>query len=196
MLVADATQAANELFNDQLRVDRPATRPLHKDPSRAAEIGNSHHNSILYTDWLLARFIAGVTASGPPLSTLVYVSDHGENLVSATCAKYMHGSKTENDYRVPMLVWYADAVAERQPGMARLLRQHSASKLTLGNLFHTLVDLGGLRYPGHRPERSIVSPALREQPRYVNADGWIDYDQARPVGGCRDITVDAGARAQ
>jgi glucan phosphoethanolaminetransferase (alkaline phosphatase superfamily) len=189
--VTDSTQASNELFNDQLRRDGPVTRPMHKDPRWAAEIGNSYDNSILYTDWLLSRFIASVKAAGPALSTLVYVSDHGENLVSTACGKSMHGSNTEHDYRVPMLVWYADGFAARHPDMVKRLREHRAAKLTLENLFHTLVDLGGLRYAGHRPERSIVSGELRALPRYVNADGWIDYDLARPVGGCREITLEA-----
>lgn len=191
--IADATQAANELLNDQLRDFGPAARPLHKDPRRAAEIGNSYDNSILYTDWLLSRFIASVKASGPALSTLVYVSDHGENLVSADCDKSMHGSNTEHDYRVPMLAWHSDGYAARHPDLVARLVANRDAKLTLENLFHTLVDMGGLRYPGHRSERSIASPGFREQVRYVNADGWIDFDQARPTGGCRVVTPPGAA---
>ena len=49
------------------------------------------------------------------------------------------------------------------------------------------------QHPGGQRQRacgvafSIASPALRRHPRYVDSDGWTNYDTATPTGDCREM---------
>ncbi|HHI82387.1 MAG TPA: hypothetical protein ENJ99_04465, partial [Rhizobiales bacterium] len=74
-------------------------------PQLRQKIINAYDNSILYTDWLIAKFIARLKATGKP-ATLIYFSDHGERLFDdgKTIA---HGGKppVKIEYKVPFFIW-------------------------------------------------------------------------------------------
>ena len=163
-------------------VDKPAYTNL----KLKTQINNSYDNSILYTDWLLSQVIATLRA-GPGLSAMMYVADHGQTLYDGTCKLAFHGHNTQFEFHVPALVWYSDGYRDAHPDkVAQLVRHHNAP-LATENIFHSLLDLADIRYGTEQLDRSIFSPLLARQKRYVDSYGWTDYDDATFKGDCREV---------
>ena len=151
------------------------------------ETSNSYDNSILYTDWFLAQVIGALKQSGQR-AVLLYVSDHGELLRDAHCERFVHGQNTEFEFHVPGLVWYADQYRARYPDKVAALQQNRAARLGTPDIFHTVLDLGNIRYPGERLEWSFAQARYTPRARLVNTDDWVDYDQAQRNGACRVLS--------
>jgi hypothetical protein len=54
-------------------------------------------------------------------------------------------------------------------------------------MFHTLLDLGNIAYPGERLEWSFVNARFKQHKRYVDSYGWTNYDNAIIKGDCREV---------
>ena len=88
---------------------------------------------------------------------------------------------------MPSFVWYSPQFALRYPDKVKQVRRHQKSKLSTENMFHTLLDLGDIRYAGEQPEWSIANAGFRQHKRYVDSYGWTDYDNATLRGDCREV---------
>jgi glucan phosphoethanolaminetransferase (alkaline phosphatase superfamily) len=165
-------------------------KPVLTDTSMESQLNNSYDNSILYTDWFLAQLVAQLK-TGERAAALMYVADHGQTLFDGACRQVFHGHNNQHEFHVPAFAWYSDAYGARFPDKVAQLRAHRAAPLSTENIFHTLVDLGDIRYPGETLERSIASAQLARHKRYVDSYGWADYDNARIKGDCREV-IDKG----
>ncbi|MFC5512991.1 phosphoethanolamine transferase [Massilia jejuensis] len=165
-------------------------KPVLTDAAIEPQLNNSYDNSILYTDWFLAQLI-GQLKTGDKAAALMYVADHGQTLFDGACRQVFHGHNHQYEFHVPALAWYSDAYGRRFPDKVAQLRAHRSAPLSTENVFHTLVDLGDIRYPGDTLERSIASASLARHKRYVDSYGWADYDNARIKGDCREV-IDKG----
>jgi glucan phosphoethanolaminetransferase (alkaline phosphatase superfamily) len=165
-------------------------KPVVTDRAIKPQMNNSYDNSILYTDWFLAQLIGNLKASDKA-AALMYVADHGQTLYDGACRQVFHGHNTQYEFHVPAFAWYSDAYGARFPGKVAQLRAHRAAPLSTENMFHTLVDLGDIRYPGDTLDRSIASAQLVRHKRYVDSYGWTDYDNARIRGDCHEV-IDKG----
>jgi len=136
----------------------------------------------------LSRAIAQLKASGRPVTALLYVSDHGEDLFDQQCRFSGHGRSTTAGFRVPMLFWYSDGYAQRLAGKVEALRRNRMARMTTENVFPTLVDGAGIRFPSQDLTRSAASDSLREHRRLVaSLSGSIDFDRARRNDNCELI---------
>ena len=169
---------------------RGIDKPVVTDRAIAPRLNNSYDNSVLYTDWFLSQLIGELKASDKA-AALMYVADHGQTLYDGACRQVFHGHNNQYEFHVPAFAWYSDAYESRFPDKVVQLRRHRAARLSTENVFHTLVDLGDIRYPGESLERSIASAQLKRHKRYVDSYGWTDYDNARMRGDCREV-IDKG----
>ncbi|NHZ92797.1 sulfatase-like hydrolase/transferase [Massilia sp. CCM 8733] len=165
-------------------------KPVYSNPALKTQLNNSYDSTILYTDWFLASVIGQLKAS-QQRSAMLYVSDHGQALYDNSCKLAFHGHNTQYDFHVPALLWYSDQYQARYPGKVEQLRRHRGARLATENMFHTLLDLADIRYPGERLEWSFVNPGFRQHKRYVDSYGWSDYDNATFKGDCREV-IDKG----
>ncbi|SHH69290.1 phosphoethanolamine transferase [Massilia sp. CF038] len=149
-------------------------------------MNNSYDNSVLYTDWFLAQVI-GQLRGAAQRSAMVYVSDHGQSLYDNSCKLAFHGHNTQFDFHVPALLWYSDQFQASRPDKIAELARHRTARLGTENMFHTLLDLADIHYPGERLDWSFVNPAFQPHTRYVDSYGWSDYDNATLKGDCREI---------
>jgi glucan phosphoethanolaminetransferase (alkaline phosphatase superfamily) len=164
--------------------------PDYTDVGIKEQLNNSYDNSILYTDWFLSQVI-GVLKRNAPVSSLIYVSDHGQLLYDGSCEWIFHGRNTEFEFHVPALVWHSDLYAATYPDKVGRLLENRAAPLSTENIFHSLVDMGDIRYPDERLDWSFLSETLAHHVRYVDSDGWTDYDHASFQGACREV-IDKG----
>jgi glucan phosphoethanolaminetransferase (alkaline phosphatase superfamily) len=161
-------------------------KPEYTDTSIEAQINNSYDSAILYTDWFLSHVIGLLKESTLPAS-LLYVADHGQTLYDKSCKLALHGHNTQYEFHVPAFVWYSGSYRERFPGKVEQLERHNGARMTTENMFHTLLDMADIRYPGERLEWSFVSPAFKRHKRYVDSYGWSDYDDSTMRGDCREV---------
>jgi glucan phosphoethanolaminetransferase (alkaline phosphatase superfamily) len=161
-------------------------KPVFTDIGIREKLNNSYDSSILYTDWFLDRVIETLKSTRQPASML-YVADHGQTLYDGTCKLVFHGHNTQYEFHVPAFAWYSDEYAEAHPDKVAQLRRHRKAKLATENMFHTLLDLGGVRYPDERLAWSFANPAFRQHKRYVDSYGWTDYDNAAIKGDCHEV---------
>lgn len=165
-------------------------KPPHTDLKLKRQINNSYDNSILYADWFLAQVIGALKESGR-IATMMYVADHGQTLYDGSCRLAFHGHNTQFEFHVPALVWYSDQYRLAQPDKVEQLWRNRDARLTTENVFHSLVDMAGIRYNGEQLEWSFFSAQLKPHKRYVDSYGWTDYDNANFKGDCREV-IDKG----
>ncbi len=165
-------------------------KPVVTNTAIKEQLNNSYDNSVLYTDWFLAQVI-GQLKGAAQRSVMVYVSDHGQSLYDKSCRLAFHGHNTEYDFHVPALLWYSDQYRARRPAKIAELARHRTAHLGTENMFHTLLDLADIHYPGERPDWSFVNPAFQPHKRYVDSYGWSDYDNATFKGDCHEV-IDKG----
>jgi len=161
-------------------------KPVVTDVAIKPQLNNSYDNSVLYTDWFLAQVI-GTLKQDAPRSAMMYVSDHGQSLYDKSCTLAFHGHNTQYDFHIPALFWYSDGFRASRPDKIAELIKHRTARLGTENMFHTLLDLADIRYPGERLEWSFVNPAFKPHKRYVDSYGWSDYDNATLKGDCREV---------
>lgn len=163
-------------------IDKPAYTDLRLKP----ELNNSYDSSILYTDWFLAQLIERIKGKDQA-AALLYVADHGQTLYDNSCKLAFHGHNTDYEFHVPAFAWYSTPYALRYPAKVAQLKRHQGARLTTENMFHTMLDLADISYPGQTLDWSFVNPAFKPHTRYVDSYGWTDYDRATFKGDCREV---------
>ncbi len=160
--------------------------PAYTDLKNKQALSNSYDNSILYTDWWLDQVIQRLRQLDT-VAALMYVSDHGQTLYDGSCELAFHGHNTQYEFHIPALFWYSNEFAEAYPDKIKQARRLQKAKLSTENVFHSLVDVAGIRYPDEKIERSFFSSHWRYHTRYVDSYGWSDYDNSTLKGDCREV---------
>jgi glucan phosphoethanolaminetransferase (alkaline phosphatase superfamily) len=134
---------------------------------------NTYDNSILYTDYILSEIISRV-ASRQGISAVLYISDHAENLYDKESNTVLHGSKTPpaEEIHVPLFIWTSPAYRNAFPDKQQALKANRNKKISSSDIFHSILDMADIYYPGENPEKSIASDRFKEEPvRYVYTAG-------------------------
>lgn len=123
---------------------------------------NSYDNAILYTDYFIDTVLTCLERSGRSIA-LVYVGDHGENLLDDERNMFLHGTfyGSRYEYHVPLFVWLSPEYRRRYPATADILRENRRKTFSTMALFNSLLDLGHIPYAGLDSTASFVSPHLR-----------------------------------
>lgn len=110
---------------------------------------NSYDNSIRFVDFFLDGVLQQVEQTGRS-AVVVYVADHGENLLDDDRNMLMHGTYSGSyyEYHVPLFVWTSAAYRAQHPEKVAAMEANREKKLSTMYLFHTLLDLGGIEYDG------------------------------------------------
>lgn len=134
---------------------------------------NDYDNSLLHLDKVLASLIFTLEQSGKN-AFLLYLPDHGEALYEEDdFVGHTDIFPTAATAEIPMLLWISNAYARRQDRekIKRALKRPFFSE----DLPHLLMELGRIKSPVFKPERSIINPRYKKMPRRVSTRS-IDYD--------------------
>jgi glucan phosphoethanolaminetransferase (alkaline phosphatase superfamily) len=156
---------------------------MHDQKSKAL-LNNAYDNSVAYTDFILFNLIQQLEQT-QSISSLFFVSDHGENLFDGQCGKSGHGHSTERDYRVAALLWTSDAYNQQFPEKKALAEQRRGQPLMTSSVFHSLLDLADIQYQQQTLRKSWVSPKWQPSPRILHQG--LDFDKANRVGLCQEL---------
>lgn len=154
-----------------------------KAPEAAAEyrdkLMNSYDNTIVYTDAVLDSVASLLAATGRP-SAMIYAADHGEDIYDDYRLRFLHASPTPTtrQLHVPLIVWTSDEYSRRYPDAVAALEANAGRQVSSSrSMFHTIVDMAGVRTPMERRNASLASDSYTEPVRiYLN-----DYNEAVPL---------------
>ena len=120
---------------------------------------NSYDNSILFTDYFLSQLIRSLEEQ-QALSTLLYASDHGENLFDDNEILFGHGSSkpTKYELEIPFIIWYSDSYKNYFESKIKCLESNIESPISTPNFFHTAIDLANITIDKESDMLSVSSP--------------------------------------
>jgi glucan phosphoethanolaminetransferase (alkaline phosphatase superfamily) len=106
---------------------------------------NAYDNSILFTDYMLWRFIQALKNQE---ALLFYVSDHGESLGETDergQVYWQHGQLERIEQRmVPMHVWASSRFIAKYPDRFAALERRANTALSHDHFFRSVVDCAGI----------------------------------------------------
>jgi lipid A ethanolaminephosphotransferase len=153
--------AYSERYPKAFEVFKPVC--LGNELSRCAkqEVVNAYDNSLVYTDYNLARQIDALkSASSAVDALLLYVSDHGESLGEK--GLYLHGAPylvaPDEQTKVPLLMWLSPGYRERVALSGPCVAGRSAQPFSHANLYHTVLGALGVTSARYRPGMDMLAP--------------------------------------
>jgi len=107
------------------------------------EIVNAYDNTILYTDHILAETIKLLEGQDKAVTSLIYMSDHGESL--GENGLYLHGAPyfmaPEAQTKVPFVIWLSKAYKSAFHPDMTCLNARTQTPVSHANLFHSVLGL-------------------------------------------------------
>jgi lipid A ethanolaminephosphotransferase len=108
------------------------------------EVVNAYDNTIVYTDYFLAKVIQFLKKNSTKYDTaMLYISDHGESLGENNV--YLHGLPyfvaPDVQKHVPLIAWFSNDFIAHNKINADCLQQHKNIPYSHDNLFHSLLGL-------------------------------------------------------
>jgi glucan phosphoethanolaminetransferase (alkaline phosphatase superfamily) len=122
---------------------------------------DAYDNSVAYSDWFLSQLIDEARKLAVP-ATVTYISDHGEDIY-ALDGRSGHGAPvySQHQYDIPAFVWVNAAYRQAHPDKVAAMSQNAMKEVRSHNVFYSLADLMGIRWPGAKPEDSFASAAFQ-----------------------------------
>jgi glucan phosphoethanolaminetransferase (alkaline phosphatase superfamily) len=173
--------AYNKRYPEKFDVFRPSI-PQNQlirmnDNAQKERIVNSYDNAILYTDYFIGAVIEAL-AQSDAVSYMVFMPDHGEDLLDDERQLFGHGNLSKFSLHIPFFVWTSDRYNRAYPAKQASIRENRHAPIGSDNLFYSLLDLANITYQDEDLTKSIASPTLAFYKRTVlmASDHQIDYD--------------------
>ncbi len=138
------------------------------------QIRNAYDNSIVYTDYNLARQIAILKSLSDHFDTvLIYVSDHGESLGEK--GLYLHGAPYMfapiEQKKVPFVLWMSDGYRRRFSLDSACMRTLVDKPFSHDNLYHTVLGGMGVKNAMYRAGMDIFAACRHDDVMASNTAG-------------------------
>lgn len=137
---------------------------------------NAYDNTIYYTDHLLAHVISSLKAKHM-VSAMFFVSDHGEDIFDDSRARFLHASPLPTYYqlRVPMIMWTSPEWRAAHADKWQALQGNRNKPVSTNRvMFHTVLDMCGIKTSYYNPSNSVSSMMYRPSTR-LYVDDHNDY---------------------
>lgn len=135
------------------------------------QLRNAYDNSIHYTDYVLGE-IADRLAKTGACASMLYLSDHGEDIFDDARARYLHASPIPTYYQlhIPYVVWFSKAYREIYPEKYQTAAAHQALPVSTNSVFHTMLDIAGVETPAADSTLALTCPAFTVRDRMYLGD--------------------------
>lgn len=139
--------------------------------SYKTELRNSYDNSIHYTDHVLGS-VADMLAKTNACTSMMYLSDHGEDIFDDARGRYLHASPIPTYYQlhIPYVIWFSEAYREAYPDKYRTTAGNSAEPASTNCVFHTMLDIAGVYTPESDSTLAVSNQAYAVRPRMYLGD--------------------------
>jgi len=136
---------------------------------KEAQIINAYDNSIRYTDYILYELLMALDKT-KAVSSLVYLSDHGENLYDDDRKNQGHGGlpvPTSFEVEIPMFVWFSKTFDTYNPVMIKNALNNIDKPVSSENLFYAVADLLNIDFQGMDTSKSFFNSAYLPEKRMI-----------------------------
>jgi glucan phosphoethanolaminetransferase (alkaline phosphatase superfamily) len=146
-------------FGSSSQLDALSVVSLVRSNSESA-IVDAYDNSVLYTDWFLQQIIERARGLTVP-ATVTFFPDHGEELMLLD-GRVGHGlpTYTPHAFEIPAFVWVNDAYRKLHPNIVAALKSNAAKEIRTHNVFYTVADIMGIKWPGASKGMSFASDSF------------------------------------
>ncbi len=129
--------------------------------SAKAELRNAYDNSIYYTDYVLSNIIGALKRTGS-CASMLYLSDHGEDIFDDARARYLHASPIPTYYQlhIPYVIWFSDTYQQCYEEKYRNVCLRQTSPVSTNSVFHTMLDMAGIQTPILNTSLALTNPAF------------------------------------
>lgn len=137
---------------------------------------NAYDNSILYTDYILTSIISQIDRSNT-VSAMMFVSDHGEDIVNGGGGHGGNCTPKREEYHVPFIFWWSDSYRDLYTEKVTIALSHKQAKLNGDNLYYTLCDMADIKLAKEyaNPAWSVLSPTFAEHERLLLVPDGVNY---------------------
>ena len=140
------------------------------------KLKNAYDNTIRYTDKVLYDIINMLKGVEDAHTSLLYVSDHGEELFDDEREVIFHSSTIPSYYQlhVPMLVWLDDEYNQAYPNILSSLKANCHAQVSSSaSFFHTILNVAGIETMYRNDSYSVASKAFVSRPRIYLNDHYV-----------------------
>ena len=132
---------------------------------------NAYDNTIIYTDAFISSVISMVDSLDVN-STVMYISDHGEDIYDDPKGLFLHASPIPTYYQlhVPYMTWFSKKYIHNNADKYKNFIANSNKPQSSEDLFHTVIDIASIQTPYLDSTRSGVSNKFTEKERYFVND--------------------------
>ena len=142
---------------------------------------NSYDNSLRALDRFLDSIFVILEKESAPAS-LVFTSDHGENLFDDERELFMHASPHPTSYEVmvPLIIWGNNHFHSLRGNLFSNLQRQAATPVSHKNIFPTLLSLSAIDSGDQYKTSDLTSKLFEEQPRKIqNVNILLSEDELR-----------------
>lgn len=128
------------------------------------QLVNAYDNSIRQTDALLYSVIERLDSINC-CGAMIYTADHGEDIYDDRRARFLHASPTPTYYQlhVPMLLYFTDVLAKRNPDMLQQAKIHQSQAVSSSASYSpTLLHVAGITMPTLNRRHVITSSKYQQ----------------------------------
>ena len=146
--------------------------PTEAEPANRPQLLNAYDNTIVETDYILARLI-DMLRGEHCAAALLYTSDHGENIFDDKRKLFLHASPKPSEYDtdVPLLLWTSPAYDRQNPAVVGNLRRNRHKGVeSNASVFPTMLSMAGIKTKARVDSLSLTNPAYRLGVRYYLND--------------------------
>lgn len=144
---------------------------------------NAYDNTIVATDAMLDAVIAAIDSVPGAIASMIYTSDHGEDIFDDGRRLFLHASPCPTFYQlhVPFVAWTSEAFDRAFPQLrAAMLGNRHRDISSSESFFHTALSIAGITARCSRNDLSVASGSFKSRPfRYVN-----DHNEGVPLSRC------------
>ncbi len=134
--------------------------------SEKAEMRNAYDNSIYYTDYVLGQ-IVDMLNDTHACTSMLYLSDHGEDIYDDDRDRYLHASPIPTYYQlhIPYIIWFSENYRHTYGEKYQQAIGHQPMPVSTNTVFHTMLDLAGVETTVLNPELALTNPAFTVRDR-------------------------------
>ncbi len=163
-------------------------RPAHATHHYRDKQMNAYDNTIEFTSNLLSDVMTRLGKDCGETS-MIYVSDHGEDIFDDERRLFLHASPIPSYYQihVPFLVWLSPNYCQNNPNAIANLKENELKYVATSQaFFHTIMQMGGVSTPKFNPTASVLdSTYTSPKPLYLN-----DHNEAVELKKCGIVELD------
>ncbi len=135
------------------------------------KLRNAYDNSIHYTDYVLGE-IVDMLARQNAVASMVYLSDHGEDIFDDARGRYLHASPIPTYYQlhIPFVIWFSESYRAAYPEKYEAAQSNRGLPASTNCVFHTVLDLAGVETPAADSTLSVAHAAFAARSRMYLGD--------------------------